>query len=179
MNFLKKYLRISKKNSPRKVAGVLIDMQECYLRYHTLAKRKVLIRSQYQTIDFLSKNNSPIAVLEFVKDDGRTLTIPELETKIEDILHEYFPKEDTSGFTNPDLLTRLREWEVEHLILMGINSSFCVKYTAIDALKQGFSISTSKDLISDSQYFLHPEKWFKRNCFYYTNTVQDLLKKLQ
>ena len=177
MILLRKLLEIFGGGETDKLAGVLIDMQDYYLLGHTKSRREQIIESQLKVIDFLLERNYPVAVLEYTGEE-KGPTIPVLKERLGNTLYEVFPKKDNDGFTNPDLLQKLREWEAKHLVVMGVNSSFCVRDTAASAKRNGFSVSTSYDLISDSQYFLHPEKWYKRNCVYYTKTTEDLLRKL-
>ena len=49
--------------------------------------------------------------------------------------------EGYSGFENPDLETLLRERGVERLHIGGLALDYCVKNTALDALRRGFPVT--------------------------------------
>ncbi len=54
-----------------------------------------------------------------------------------------------SGFqaTNLDLLKTLREQQVQKLVICGLATDYCVKETALDAVKQGFHTTVLTDCI--------------------------------
>jgi nicotinamidase/pyrazinamidase len=49
--------------------------------------------------------------------------------------------EGYSGFDATGLATLLREREVEHVTVVGLATDYCVKNTALDALREGFSVT--------------------------------------
>ena len=52
-----------------------------------------------------------------------------------------------SGFQGTDLAKRLRALGVDHLIIGGLATDYCVKETAKDGLKEGFSIEIIEDCV--------------------------------
>ena len=126
MIFLRRLFSRVRKEDIQNIAGLVIDMQDYYIHDHTRSKKFSIIENQLNMLDYLIAMNYPVAVLEFM-GKGKGPTIQILQDKLFTATHEYFPKEDNDGFTNPDLLKKLNEWGSKHLILMGVNSSFCVK----------------------------------------------------
>jgi nicotinamidase/pyrazinamidase len=58
------------------------------------------------------------------------------------------PEEEAySGFQGTDLETRLRKLGIEEIILCGLTTDYCVKESALDALRAGFKVSVIRDCI--------------------------------
>jgi nicotinamidase/pyrazinamidase len=49
--------------------------------------------------------------------------------------------EGYSGFEGTDLAALLREHDVDHVTVVGLATDYCVKNTALDALREGFSVT--------------------------------------
>jgi nicotinamidase/pyrazinamidase len=49
--------------------------------------------------------------------------------------------EGYSGFEATDLAERLRERDVDRLVIVGLATDYCVKNTALDAVREGFEVS--------------------------------------
>lgn len=49
--------------------------------------------------------------------------------------------EGYSGFEATDLAERLREHDVDELLIVGLATDYCVKNTALDALREGFEVT--------------------------------------
>ena len=50
-------------------------------------------------------------------------------------------REGYSGFEATDLAERLREGAVDELVIVGLATDYCVKNTALDAVREGFEVS--------------------------------------
>lgn len=186
---LLKLLFTSKKKKRLNVAfcGVVVDMMQYYLSHHDKEKAEEMIGSQLKVIDFLNQMNYPIAVLEY---DERGTTIDRVAEEVEkNKRHAYFLKQCNDGFLDTNLFDKLRKWQSNHLIMMGINASYCVFETAQSGSQYGFQISTAKDLIRDMDskdgidLWRDPlqkkvRKWYKRECKFYTDTAEDLIDKI-
>ena len=70
-------------------------------------------------------------------------------------------KQYNDGFSGTDLKDTLEKMGAKRLLLMGINSDSCVRETADSALKFGFKIVTSKDVIASRN--TNGIFWYKRN----------------
>jgi nicotinamidase/pyrazinamidase len=58
------------------------------------------------------------------------------------------PEEEAySGFQGTDLETRLRKLGVDEIVLCGLATDYCVKESALDALRAGFRVSVIRDCI--------------------------------
>jgi nicotinamidase/pyrazinamidase len=49
--------------------------------------------------------------------------------------------EGYSGFEDTSLASLLRERDVDHVTVVGLATDYCVKHTALDALREGFSVT--------------------------------------
>jgi len=71
--------------------------------------------------------------------------VPELEPRDD----EYrVPKRRYSGFYETDLDLRLRELDVEHLILTGVATNICVRSTAHDAFFRGYDVIVPEECVA-------------------------------
>lgn len=152
-----------KKSLSPNTAVLLIDMQETFVKNMRIGRAPLIIERQIQILRHCAQVDIPVAVLEFSLK-GRTISV------LRKTLHtvprvRVFKKRTDSGFENKNLKKQLEDWQVQNLILMGINAQFCVKATAQDALKNGFAISTSPDLISgQSNHAIHDDiAWYRAN----------------
>jgi nicotinamidase/pyrazinamidase len=55
--------------------------------------------------------------------------------------------EGYSGFEATNLEGLLREHDVEHVTLVGLATDYCVKHTALDALRHGFSVTVDSSAV--------------------------------
>jgi nicotinamidase-related amidase len=55
--------------------------------------------------------------------------------------------EGYSGFQGTDLDTVLREHGVDHVTIVGLATDYCVKNTALDALRHGFSVTVDSTAV--------------------------------
>lgn len=187
MDLLKELIRELRKprrkpKSKKQLCGVVVDMLDYYLSAHSSGVVEAMVENQLSVIDYLNQANFPVVALEY-KNRGRT--IPPIRKIIrKNHGHEYFVKENNDGFLDTGLLSKLRELGSEHLVVMGINESFCVFETCQSGFHYGFQISTAKDLIGDPH---DPEikdrqrsvrRWYGQNCVYYPKTTPELLMLL-
>jgi len=162
-------------------AGIVVDMQDYYLKHHFEERKEVIIPSQLNVLRFCAEQDYPVVVLEMV---NRGFTISELQEGLMKVpRRKYLLKGGNSGFVNPNLLKKLEEWNVNHLILMGINAKCCVKDTAISAMKYGLEVSSAEDLINNVTYWDNGTskkefRWFYRNCKYFEKEHSKLLESL-
>ena len=166
------------------LAGIVIDMQMHFIQKHSSLRIKEIKKAQIRMIRYFASQSIPVLVLEY---RGNGDTIKELKDVISTVPYHtclreyerYFTKSDDDGFTNPMLLEILEALGSEHLVLMGVNASSCVRRTAQSAKGNGFYVSSSEDLISDCKPDINPKVWYERNCRYYTRTAEDLILKLK
>ena len=161
----------------QKYAVLLIDMQEYFLDTIDEKEKKEMISSQIEVLEYCAKKDIPAAILEFAYLGD---TIDELVPYISKVPRRCnLKKTKKDGFTNPELLEQLNEWNVKNLSIMGILSSQCVKSTAESALKCGYSIATSNALIADHYLPYHKETidWFKDKGKYYDD-YKTLIKQI-
>ncbi len=160
-----------------KLAVILVDMQDFFLKKVTKENRKRIIPNQIKVINFCEKYKIPLIVLEY-KRRGDTTKI--LREKIKRLPHtEIVVKEHNSGFRGTNLAEILEEIKVRNILLMGINASGCVQDTAIGALYRGYKILTASTVIASfserDRSLATSKKWYSKSGRYFENT-NDLLK---
>lgn len=155
------------------VIPILIDMQQKFVNCLREGGHEILIR-QLNVIRFCAKYDIPLVVLRF---KGMGVTLPDLQKEIKKIPRTRdFVKINQSGFGNKGLLKQLKKWGANTLLLMGIYEDDCVKQTARDAIKNGFKIATSPQLISgpiDHEY--DNLLWYKEKGIF----VQDYIELIK
>ena len=75
---------------------------------------------------------------------------PALDTAHVDVIVDKGRDRDTegySGFQGTDLAALLRERHVDHLTVVGLATDYCVKNTALDALREGFTVTVDSTAV--------------------------------
>ncbi len=149
------------------LAVLLIDMQKKFVRNLREKEAERIIPNQIHIIQLCKKENIPFFVLELDKDDyGETISeLKEEISQLEQGMVTFIQKTSNSGFKNTDLEILLKNREIKKIFFMGINADYCVHATASDALKKGFEIVTSNDVISGQDHHSRNNSidWYKNN----------------
>lgn len=141
--------------SSKKLAVLLIDMQDSFLDEVSKEEENREIPCQLSVLDYCKDNNIPVFVLEYWRY-GETTRV--LREKVDSLpVKTYITKQYDDGFFKTDLETRLKEQGIESLLLMGVNASGCVRRTAESAVELGFKILASKDLMADPEWHVTDE----------------------
>lgn len=162
------------------VAVVVVDMQSHFLEEVDKDEFKKELPYQLDVLEYAKDNNIPVFVLEFYNVYE---TIPEIKEKIEGMDVQYFTKHNNDGFKGTNLDEKLEAAGIEHLVLMGVYASACVMETAKGALKHGYNILVSDDLIADPNGLVYPnfkeveenKPWYKEHAIF-RNDYKDLLE---
>jgi nicotinamidase/pyrazinamidase len=75
---------------------------------------------------------------------------PALDTAHVDVIVDKGRDRDTegySGFEGTDLASLLRERHVDHVTVVGLATDYCVKNTALDALREGFTVTVDSTAV--------------------------------
>jgi nicotinamidase-related amidase len=163
--------------SARKIAVIIVDMQDFFLDKFSDKKRNILIQKQSKVIDFCIEQKTPLIFLEY-KDRGVTTKL--LSQPIKNSPHvEIVTKDSNGGFTNTNLDEILKNKGVEEIVLMGINASGCVQDTAIGALNRGYKIVTSGDVIASATKrdsdLATSKKWYSQKGLFFENADELLV----
>jgi nicotinamidase-related amidase len=155
-------------------AVLIIDMQDFFLAKFQPERKERLILNQLKVVDICITRNIPIIVIEF-KDRGET--IASLSNSLKSVSTTFvITKEFNSGFRGTNLDEILRQRQVEEIVLMGINASGCVQDTAISALKRGFKIVTSAEVIASAterdKDLDTSRKWYPKKGIFLDNTEE-------
>ena len=163
-----------------KLAIVIVDMQEHFLNYVSKEELDKEQPNYFKILEYAKKKDIPVVVLEYrLKDYDRT--IPELRSEVKSLDQKLFiEKQYNNGFLGTDLGKQLKCAGVEKILIMGIFASYCVRDTANGAVRAGFKVYASKDIIADREDVKRGEssEWFKKNTVF-TDSYKDLLKILQ
>lgn len=158
-----------------KTAVLLIDMQEYFVRQLPKEERERIVPNQIGVLRRCARETIPLFVIEYwlpsTIDRSFGSVISELEAEIAFVKKEKIKriqKYNDSAFYRTGLRIILKKMGVTRLFLMGINSGCCVKDTAIDALDAGFSVITSKTVISDSFPTRRKRsfEWYEQNVIF-------------
>lgn len=129
---------------------LLIDMQAHSVTKMALSEQTALVREQLKVLDVCSRYDIPAVTLE-LHEDGWLPTVRTLRRACDAIpRHATVPKYRASSFSALEFLKQIERWRIGHLIVMGINTSFCVLSTILDARKRTYGVSTAYNLIADT-----------------------------
>ncbi|MBA3870540.1 MAG: cysteine hydrolase [Anaerolineae bacterium] len=106
--------------------------------YHTPV---IYIGNEYGSRNLLNvfRNNAALKGSSGMQIDSRLLYAND----------HYFPKDQSSAFTNSQLDLFLRQQTIKHLLLTGVYATACVRKTALDGLKYGYQVSLMSDAVAD------------------------------
>jgi len=132
-------------------------------------KSEIQLASIGDILKYAIDRNLLIIILECKpkdKDYGDSLQI------IKDLAQtpNIFTKSCGDAFEEINFDNYLREQSIDSLVLMGINASYCVKKTAESAIKKGYCVVTSPDLISDD-LTVEQEHRLQTQDFYLNSTI--------
>ncbi len=154
-------------NSPN-TGIIIVDMQKYFV--DQLPNFKSLINKQINILKFHPKIF--IVNLEF-KPSRYGYTLPLIKNEINNNNRSFktIKKNYMNGFKRTKLNKILKEYEIHNILIMGCNTSFCVFSTAKSASNLGYTLATSKNLVSQSGYtssqkydFLEEAvNWYKKN----------------
>lgn len=144
---------------------VIVDMQDFFLKKFNQNKVNLLIKNQQKLLDFCIKNRIPVFVLEYEKRGKTTRPLKLYFQKLKTV--EVIVKTHNSGFRGTNLEELLAKSKIKKIILAGINGSGCVQDTAIGALRRGFKIITSGEIIASNtkrdSNLMTSRKWYSKN----------------
>ncbi len=152
---------------PKNTAVLLIDMQPDFVQAISGYELTREVPNMLRVLEYAAQNRLPIFVLEY---HDHPPTIDFLKKRV-DVLPNvsYVVKPYDNGFADTGLAVRLKQLNVDEVVLMGINASFCVASTAQGAKINGFHVTTSLDLIADPSRLgdmgigVEGSRWFARN----------------
>jgi|GEM_PF-5791835 nicotinamidase-related amidase len=133
-------------------AVIVIDMQKDFISGFSTERLDQMLKYQIGIINYSAKNSIPVFCFEH---SGQGKTHPELYNAIRSVpLNKTLPKDDDNCFTRTPLYSYLKELDITHLMIMGVNSDFCVKSTVLYAQDRGYSVNTIPQIIdSNSREF--------------------------
>lgn len=163
------------------LAIVIVDMQMFFLKKLSVEKLNTLLEAQIAVIRICASCNIPIIVLEY-KDSGET--VQKLDNEILLVKQVVrLIKNDDDGFYDGQLHEQLLRFKANSLLLMGVNTSYCVKVTASSALSLGYKILTGDTLTTNTcmccRDKINPTlEWYARNGHVFRNTpsFEEILK---
>lgn len=170
-------------NKEKKVAVILIDMQDFFLQHFKENIRMTLVNNQLRLLDKCAEQKMPLIVIEYkARGKFRGSTTSKLDQKIKAIPHVLIIKESNSGFTNTALDKILQGSKIKRLFIMGINANACIQDTAIGAIHRGYQVIVSKGLTacssrSDMEFSNRNDKWYRENCKL-LNSLEESLREL-
>lgn len=156
-----------------KTALLVIDMQNCFFESDTLAQ----VRSDLSSAcnDLIEKAHQALAPVVLVRtrhrEDGSTWTRNMIEDKqgfafagdddslllkeLTDWATLEVIKTRDSAFYATDLEEKLRQVEVDRIVLCGVSTHSCVALTAADAYARNFEVVLARDAIHSDKAELH------------------------
>lgn len=145
----------------------MIDMQDFFLENLAVESRRKLVANQSRILDLCVK--IPLFVFEYNAGGVfRGPTTKLLRDKAKHVSGITIIKDNNSAFVGTNLHERLKEKKIRTLFIIGINANGCVQDTAIGALRRGYKVFTSTDLIASTSrgtlgLSKRNEHWYRSN----------------
>jgi nicotinamidase-related amidase len=165
-------------------ATVLIDMQEgFYERGGTLKSTGLnsLVQNQIRLLRWSVANDIPVLVFEY---DGYGKTDPRLMKILAGHTYKVIQKNFDGGFfgiSREEALSTLQSWDVDSLIVAGINGPYCVKSTIKGALDNGYDVMTTAWVIGEINQnpptFPNGSWYFKDSKFTVFPTLESIINQ--
>jgi isochorismate hydrolase len=169
---------------------LIIDMQPYFLKKVDQKELEREMLNYLLTIEKCKNKEIPIFVIESENRKNTTLnngvtygeTISEITSPLKSYKKfEKIIKQNDSGI-NHKLTNLFTKYDVDFLILTGVNASECVKTTGDVANTLGYKIITSPEIIQDKMRLKHLEEsitWYKKHgtVFPTTQNILDYIDK--
>ncbi len=130
-------------------ALIIIDMQEEYI-----GQKRNQKRYPYDSEKLIKSINSKIADFEqhhdaviYIKNKGKYDTISDLIPEMRLVSDLVYEKSKASCFSNDSLLAYLTDNKIKEIELAGVDGNSCIRSSALDGIKRGFSIRLSLSCI--------------------------------
>lgn len=168
----------------KKLAVLLIDMQNVFVDHLRSGAKEKIIPKQIEILESCVKNKVPIYVIKLnAPDFSREIMelTPQISKALENIPTKIsIIKDKDNAFTGTPLDKTLSEQNITHLLLMGVNAQGCVFDTAKTAIEKGYKIITAATLIAgqptDKEDDCAP--WFEKNGLFFPDGIEDILRIL-
>jgi isochorismate hydrolase len=171
------------KSKNKNLCLMLIDMSPELLQFYDKDKEEIpLLTKQIYLLKYCKTNNIPIIIIEPEKQET-DISINYFTSSLNQNYIKYLKKEENNSFSNPELLRQLNYWKIQNILLGGIYTSICIHDTCQSAIKNGFNVLSSQDIVKDRNIL--PEynrkkrvEWINQNIKLY-DTYHQLLTQLQ
>ena len=131
-------------NNGKKIAAIVMDLQPKLIASFDSLPRNALLESIDLLLDAMNCLNIPVINTEQVPSKlGKTLNEIALKVSTENIVM----KETFSAFRCNDFNDCIKKYDIDHILLSGIETSICIYLTAIDALKRGIGVTVLSDCV--------------------------------
>lgn len=174
-------------------AVLVIDMQEVFLRHIEKDGRKNLEDAQIEIIRYCAEYDIPVIEIILPRYNDPNKTVNRIRQEIIHCRkHVLLRKDRTSAFNRTNLKGVLDELSVKNIFLMGVYSHACIFYTAYDAISQGFSISTSSQVVSEEikdgrfriPYTIRKDnlslhEWYRENCVFFGEDFRKFFPRMK
>ncbi len=164
---------------------ILVDMQDSFLQGIHTPERIQLIREQKKVLAVAAEYDLPVLIFEM---DNYGQTTKELQELVDTVPRtKTFSKNRNDGFEIYDPLPRfdpetfpsdwLKQQGVDSVYMMGVNGNACVKETADSAMKMGFTIATSTDVIATANKNAATGSCAYESCIEARASLSDFVEK--
>lgn len=124
-------------------ALLVIDVQNGIVNYGDFTEELASI--QKAILEFKTKDLPIFFMKHLDNEEGSSLLEGSEGTELHDSVKEFadivIEKRTPSSFYKTDLAERLKEADVEHLIITGFNTEYCCMFTSIAAFDRGYKVT--------------------------------------
>lgn len=140
-----------------KFAGIIVDMQDTFLKCLSSEIKGGLIDTQKNMISYFSKTGIPV----FVSNYSSGSLDSEIQSELP-IGTKVCVRNQDDALT-PELENMLSEQEITHLVIMGLYAECCCLKTAKHADRIYLSVLTSGDLMAPKSGIGEAFEWYRHN----------------
>lgn len=126
-----------------KTALFLIDIQERMVP--VIYQHELLVKPTNTLITLAKEFNLPIYVTEQYPN-GLGATIPEHKNQLEELSAHFWEKTSFTGCL-PEIVKKIKEDQIDTLIIAGVETHICVFQTVRDLLKLGLNVHLAADAV--------------------------------
>lgn len=121
---------------------LVVDMQEKYMKYYL---SQLISRVNRRIEEAVNENESIVYVMNIGNEENRDSYV--LANDLEICSNRIFEKNKPSAFSSKEFREYLSIISDKEIEIIGVDGNCCVKKTAVDAVKYGYTVIVNKSCV--------------------------------
>ena len=157
----------------KNLALVIIDMQGPFTNQVEKTTIDMIISNQKELISTCKAKQIPVILVEYYAHGETTKEITKI---LPGSVTRTFQKKENSAFSSSSFVSFLEKKKIKNLIISGLFGNACILATSLDAIKKGYKIITTEDLVVMGSHIYQEQKvagniscldWYKWNTHFF------------